>query len=574
MKRFEGISMRRFLREELGQSMALIMVTLSTVMALSATGIETGHIYYAYRLLQASTKAATLAGAEAMPNFTQATSNVTKYSSEANEENASVLLQSHTATPNFYCSSNGEKLNVVCQTPTSGSCSSGSTCNALTVTQTASVNLWLGGLVGVRKMNLSYSATASMRGGTSIPYNIAIIIDTTSSMGTTKAASSDGCGSDAYQIQCAVQGLATMLENMDPCYLNTACSTSTAYVDGVALFVFPALNNAASNIAKDTTCPTSNPKIVPYAFTNVTVGSNQNLILPTSATLYPNNAGTYEVVPFNDTYKANDETTTLTSGDALAATVGVGSGTCNGLQAPGGEHTYYAQAIYAAQAALVAQQDTYKGSQNIMIILSDGDATACNSGANTAAGGCNSADDLVALNCPAVTATTKSGKTTVTCGASSYTPCPSATAGGCTGTPLNGTGTSTTNAAGYQLATYPSALGECGQAVQAAQAATEAGTKVYTVAMGSETSGGCLSDASYTITSGSTYGAEGYPSGTYSGQPCNAIGAMASNVNTFFSDNTGGCPATGGNANFTTIAEIFQAIGNNLTAARLIPPGS
>jgi len=97
---------------------------------------------------------------------------------------------------------------------------------------------------------------------------------------------------------------------------------------------------------------------------------------------------------------------------------------------------------------------------------------------------------------------------------------------------------------------------------------------VYTVAMGSETSGGCKTDAHYTITSGSTYGAVAWPSGTYSGQPCNAIGAMASNVNTFFSDNTGGCPASGGNVNYTTIAGIFQAIGNNLTSARLIPAGS
>ena len=571
MEHFRDLSMRRFLKEELGQSAVLVTAVLFGVMGLSAAGVETGHVYYAYRLLQASTKAAALAGAQAMPNITQATANVTKYSSQANQENATNLLQNDTATPNFYCSSNGTTLNVVCETPTAGSCSSGSTCNAVTVTQTASANLWFGGLLGVRKMNLSYSATASMRGGTSIPYNIAVIIDTTASMAS--GYSGGGC-SGSSQISCAVAGLKTLLQNMDPCYLNTTCTASTAYVDGVALFVFPALNNAASNVAKDTTCPTSNPATVPYGFTNVTPGATQNLTLPTSATLYPNNSGTYEVVTFNDTYKANDETTTLSTLDALAVAAGGGGGSCQGLQAPGGEGTYYAQEIYAAQAALVAQQASYPGSQNVMIILTDGDATSCNSGANTAAGGCNSKDEVVALNCPAVTATTKNGKTTVTCGASAYTPCPSAAAGGCTGTPLNGTGTATTNATGYASPTYPSVLGMCGQAVQAAQLATEAGTKVYTVAMGAETSGSCASDGRYTVTSGSTYGAEGYPSGAYSGQACNAIGAMASNTNTFFSDNTGGCPASGGNANFTTIAQIFQAIGNNLTTARLIPPGS
>jgi hypothetical protein len=40
------------------------------------------------------------------------------------------------------------------------------------------------------------------------------------------------------------------------------------------------------------------------------------------------------------------------------------------------------------------------------------------------------------------------------------------------------------------------------------------------------------------VSSGSTQGAEGYPAGTYSGQPCNAIAAMASTSSTFCSDST------------------------------------
>jgi hypothetical protein len=415
--------------------------------------------------------------------------------------------------------------------------------------QTASVNLWFGGLVGFRKFSLKAMATASMRGGNDTPYNIAVIVDTTNSM-TSAAASGDGCGSNATQIDCAVSGLATLLEKMDPCSLNKTCSASGAYVDDVALYVFPAIK--AGNTSDDTTCPTSNPPTVPYGFTNVTTGSSQNLSLPTSSTTYPNYAGTYQVVTFNNTYKTNDATTTLASGNGLASAVGIGSGCSKGLQAPGGQGTYYAQAIYAAQAALVTQQGNNPGSQNVLIILSDGDATACNLQAYTSGGGnssCSGSSQIVAVNCPTIGSTP------------------------CTGSPLNGTGTSSTNSTGYNVATYPSALGECGQAVQAAQAATKAGTMVYTVAMGSETSGGCLTDAHYTISSGSTYGAEGYPSGTYSGQPCNAIAAMATNANTFYSDNTGGCAATN-NSVFTTMAQIFQAIGNGLTAARLIPNGS
>ncbi len=69
--------------------------------------------------------------------------------------------------------------------------------------------------------------------------------------------------------------------------------------------------------------------------------------------------------------------------------------------------------IRAAQAALVAQQTymttTYsQPTSNILIILSDGDATACNSQAYT--GGTANADtctasQIVAANCPQVNST-------------------------------------------------------------------------------------------------------------------------------------------------------------------------
>ncbi|MGB8028901.1 MAG: TadG family pilus assembly protein [Terracidiphilus sp.] len=585
MKWSETFFLRRLWRDEKGQTLVVVGLTLMTMFALAGVSVEVGHIYYAYQELVASTNAATLAAAQTMPNMTQANTNLVAYSSETSQLNANRFLQNDSISAAYTCSSivsgslSSGGLNVACQTPTSGSCGGPSSCNAIAVTQTATVHLWLGKLFGVPTVNLTAKAYASMRGGSDIPYNIAVILDTTNSM-TAAAPTGDGCGSGATQINCAVFGLKTMLQNMDPCDLNTTCSTSTPYVDGTALYVFPPVN--INDTTDDTTCPTSNPPIVPYSFINVTP-SSQNLSLPssTSGTAYSSvYAGTYDVQPFEDTYKANDTTTTLASGDALSSAVGYAtSGTCKGLQAPGGEGTYYAQVIRAAQAALVSQQTSYPGSQNIMIILSDGDATACNSQANTAAGGngsCSNGSQMVAVNCPAVTSTVSKGVTTVTCGSTSAAINGKATTvncppSGCTGAPLSGTGTSTTNSTGYESATYPSALGECGQAVQAAQLATQAGTTVYTVAMGSETSGGCLTDAHYTISSGSTYGAEAWPSGTHSGQPCNAIGAMASNMNTFFSDNTAGCAASGGNVNYTTMAEIFQAIANGLENSRLIP---
>jgi hypothetical protein len=204
-----------------------------------------------------------------------------------------------------------------------------------------------------------------------------------------------------------------------------------------------------------------------------------------------------------------------------------GDSGCNGISAPGGYGTYYAQAIYAAQAALVAQAASYPGSQNAMIILSDGDATACATSANTKAGGCSSKADIVAQS----------------------------------GT-LNGTGTDTT-------VTYPSALGECGQAVVAAQAATAAGTQVYTIGYGAETSG-CTTDGSYSASPTTPSGAGAWSAGH---SPCEALAAMASNLANFYSDDGDGCVSTD-HKTTTQLTSIFQNITAGLTVPRLVPNGT
>ena len=85
---------------------------------------------------------------------------------------------------------------------------------------------------------------------------------------------------------------------------------------------------------------------VPYNFVNVTSGAGQNLAMETTGT----DAGEYEIIPFNDVYKTSD-TSGLAVSSALAEAVGASGSGCTGLSAPGGQGTYYAQVIYAAQAA-------------------------------------------------------------------------------------------------------------------------------------------------------------------------------------------------------------------------------
>ncbi len=135
---------------------------------------------------------------------------------------------------------------------------------------------------------------------------------------------------------------------------------------------------------------------------------------------------------------------------------------------------------------------------------------------------------------------------------------------------MNGTGTHTTNPNGYRNYTYPSALGECGQAVLAAQYAATSGTAVYTIGYGAETSGGCLTDKTYSATV-TTDGGSWAPGD----QPCAAIAAMASAEVNFYSDDGNGCEATAPtNQSITKLTAIFRAITNNMTTPRLIPNGS
>jgi hypothetical protein len=206
-------------------------------------------------------------------------------------------------------------------------------------------------------------------------------------------------------------------------------------------------------------------------------------------------ATTYQIVPFSSDYRASDTATTLNSASDVVIAIG-GKSACPAMSDPGGAGTYYASVIYAAQSALVAEQAAYPGSKNVLILISDGDA-------------------------------------------------------GTTSTDLPGASTTS--------GVYPSTINQCQQAVTAAQAAASAGTKVYAVAYGAESSG-CSSDS---------------PAIT----PCQTMQQIASAAQNFFSDygqSGSGIDATCVSAAQPTsnLNQIFTDIAGDLTVARLIPNGT
>jgi len=505
--------LRRAVKEELGQSAVMVALTITSIMALAGASVEVGHIYYAYKLLVASTNAATLAGAQVMPDTTAAAANVNKYSSATVNGvagyNASPMLQNAAVTPSFLCLSKvSTSFGIACLTSTGAT----GGYNAMKVTQTASVPLWFGGLIGVRTMNIAAVSTASIKGGTNTPWNIAIILDTTQSM----SKSDGGTQCPGSRESCALQGVRYLLSDLYPCAIGQTCTSGSAYVDTVSLFTFPALQ---TNTQKYDYCSGSG---------SVSISDYIVPALPTTAS-YQLPIGNMN--GFSNDYRVNDlPSTGLNTTSNVVKAAGGASG-CSGIQAPGGAGTFYAQTIYAVQTALLAQQSANPGSQDAMIILTDGDASA------------------------SATYTVSKGVTTF----SSSSQMQPSSAGA-----LNGI--SSNNPTSY---TYPSAVGECGQAVVAAKAAATAGTSVYTIGYGASTSG-CSTDKTYSAsvtTNGGTWGP--------GGSPCQALAAMASKQSNFYSDNGSGCKATApSNANITQLTAIFTAITHNFTNARLIPNGT
>ena len=468
----------RLFKDDRGQTLAMMSILLIGFLGTAALSVDLGRAFYGYRELQASTNAAALAGAHILPNSGAAAA-ATSYSSLSGNMNAQANMSNVTMVSGY------PKLECLTSLSNQGmSCVAPATANAVQVQQQMVVNLIFAPIFGKKTLTLTATATAAMAGAATAPYNVAIVVDTTASMNT---ADTD-CGSNT-RLQCALAGVQVFLHDLFPCAQNEAtCGTVTNgnvadSVDNVSLFAFP--NVTIGTVGSDFDCSASNPTNKAYTFPSA------------SATTYApsgSSTPTYQVIPYSSDYRASDTASALsTTSNIVKAANGVSG--CIGMSAPGGEGTYIAGAIYAAQASLVAAKAAHPGSTNVMIILSDGDASS-------------SSSDM--------------------------------------------TGASGTSG------TYPSYKQECAQQVTAAKAAGTAGTKVYTVAYGSPSSG-CATDTSPSIS------------------PCTAMGNMASSALYFYSDYTqSGSSSTCQSAAQPTsnLSQIFTDIAGSLSVPRLIPNGT
>jgi len=407
--------LRQAHQDQRGQMLLTVALMLTMLLGFSAFVVDLGGLYISIHQLQASTDAAALAGGEALPaGPSAAQAAALLYSGAPGNKNA-YFLANVTMSSQVKCLTTLTNEGIVCVQKA----------NAIQVKQQVSVPLTFGSMVGIGSVKFTATATAAMRGAAYAPYNVAIIVDSTHSMNNSDGSNSDCSGT---RIQCALAGVQTLLGELAPCPSSQSpCKLTggqaTNPVDEVSLFTFPAVTSAAPDY-----CGGGSLSTQPYP-------------LPTAPNYTPPSTPTYQIVNFSSDYRSSDTSTSLNTNSNLVKAAGPPASSCAGLQAKGGEGSYFASVIYAAESLLVAEQAARPNTQNALIFLSDGDANATASHFQTP---------------PALTLT----------------------------------------------GAYPSALQQCHQTITAAQWAAQqgvGGTRVYSIGYGSESSG-CSTDTTPTIT--------------------------------------------------------------------------
>ena len=524
---------RRALTDQRGQVLPWVALATVGMLGMGGMSVDVGRAYVAHAQLQNYANAAVLAAAGLVYNTSStnnATTEATLYSASAGDKNVNQNLGTVTTTVTTVC------LNVLQP--------SGTTCpttnpppNAVKVIESATVPTYFMKLFNVPQLHVAASATASMQ-GLAQPWNVAIIIDASGSMSTKDT----NCNS-VTEFQCAMNGIVGMLGSTNPCKSGATSCTNAAANFHVALFSFPEVSTGT--VSKENACSSySTPAFLIYALPVATATSYTPIEYWDNSNHSNTFTGTYEVTlgasdadanGFVSDYYDPTQSNGLSTGSSIVKAItkcmqpisqaGSGTGGLNGASTGG--ITYYASVLYAAQAALAAEQKLNTGTNNAIIFLSDGQANVVSATA-----------DLPT--------------------SSTFTAVPT-TAG------LN-----TLTGTGY----YPDTKDECQQAIIAAQQATKAGTSVYSVAYGSEQTG-CYSGSGNTDTSLLTFPGTLNASFSISGlTPCITMENIASSLNNFYSDyNQSGSGSTCQDSSHTvtSLADIFLSIASSFTQPRLIP---
>lgn len=394
MKLERGSISPRVRDRERGQALVLIPTLLVALLAAAAIVVDMGNLYFTYEELVSATQAAAMAAGQALPQG-NATNQGYAYSGWTGAP-VSPVYNTH---PNLNVTN--VAINYACVQPTLytgiGLASCGiyggqPNANVVQVTETAKASTFFAKVFGVPYLTINATATSSGNGGSLPPYHIMMVLDNTGSMSQgTDTNCTSGVPGPVSPEQCAQYGVQTLLKQLDPCSTSLAsCSGAFNPVDQVGIMAFPGLCSWAAAGTTSANCPAATT--LTNTSTNLTYtpdDTNCGTVRP-PYTAYNNNPE-YLVVPLSSDYRSSDTTSTLNGGGGsgssnLVNSVGANVGNCGIYAGPTPippEDTFYAGVITAAQQYLT--QNHTSGVQDVMILLSDGDAntTGCHANGST-----------------------------------------------------------------------------------------------------------------------------------------------------------------------------------------------
>jgi Flp pilus assembly protein TadG len=187
------LSSSRVRREEGGQVIAFMAISLVAVIAMAAFVVDVGNFYRSHRQLQAAADAAAMAGADKLPDVAAATTAAQQYSASAGGKNANGNLS-------------GVTTNITTK------CISGIPCNpanTIVVTETATVSTIFAKVIGINSASITAKATAAMAGGQPKPLHIMLLFDRSASM-------NNSCSAGGTKLSCSQSAMLTFLSSMVP----------------------------------------------------------------------------------------------------------------------------------------------------------------------------------------------------------------------------------------------------------------------------------------------------------------------------------------------------------------------
>lgn len=344
--------------DDRGQALLLVAVATMALIGMAAFTVDVGYALNARKQLQTSVDAAATAAAQDLwqKSRTEVTSTALRYSANPGQKNAYSNLPGVSTTVAFKC-----LTTIGLPTP----CTNPAAANAITVTSTTTLPMFLAQTLGINTMQIRASATSVMKGGGLPPLDIMIVLDATGSMSGNCSAPVTGV-SNPKRLDCAKAGLRSLIGSLWPCSSSLAnCGAATNGrvvnpIDEVGLAIFPGLTSAALAV-NERDC-------------------SDNLSGSTAAY---NASPVYVINGLASDYRASTSATALSNTSNLVNAVywkGAG-GACGGTNAPGtygienhgGVGSFFADAITAAQSTLVAtgRADV----QNVIIFVSDGETS-------------------------------------------------------------------------------------------------------------------------------------------------------------------------------------------------------